>query len=141
MLNNGMGVGLGSYPGKFGQLSANYANQLSANQLSANLLGANQLNANLLGANMYGANQFGANQYGANQYGANQYGANQYGGFGNNGMAQLHQLRMGLGSYPGKASHNLAMQTQQIQNQAIPAAGGYPLKFGKKLGLGSAYGK
>jgi hypothetical protein len=131
MLNNGMGVGLGSYPGKFGQLSANYANQLSANQLSANLLGANQLNANLLGANMYVANQFGANQY----------GANQYGGFGNNGMAQLHQLRMGLGSYPGKASHNLAMQTQQIQNQAIPAAGGYPLKFGKKLGLGSAYGK
>ncbi len=116
-----MGAGLGSYPGKFGQRSANYANQLSANQLSANLLGANQLNANLLAANMYGANQ------------------NQYGGFGNNGMAQLHQLRMGLGSYPGKASHNLAMQTQQIQNQAIPAAGGYPLKFGKKLGL--SYGK
>ena len=108
MLNGGKnGNGMAAYPGKFGAKSANLANQ-------------------------YGG--FGAlNQYGG--FGA----SNQYGGFGNNGMAQLHQLRMGLGALPGRFSQNLAMQNQAIQNQAlsqaIPATGGYPLKFGKRLGL------
>ena len=86
-----------------------------------------------------------ANNHGG--FGAtNQYGgfgtSNMYGGFGNNGMAQLHQLRMGMGALPGRFSQNLASQNHQaIQNHAIPAAGGYPLKFGKRLGLGASYGK
>jgi hypothetical protein len=117
MLNGGkQGNAIGAYPGKFGAKSANLANQYGGFGVS----------------NQYGG--FGAlNQYGG--FGT----SNQYGGFGNNGMAQLHQLRMGLGALPGRFSQNLAMQNQAIQNQAIsqaiPATGGYPLKFGKRLGL------